>query len=826
MNLFSTHTMFASHTTPMSRAFIAFCMFLCTTPLWSQYYILGRVLDDEEVPYANAKATLTGKDYSSEQVCTHQGVFRFESLTPGKYELVLITPYGIRRKKIDLKGSIDVTLHIARNIEMNEISVIANRATDDAPVSHDDITIAEIRNLDYGRDMPYLLENTPSVVTTSDAGAGIGYTGLRIRGTDPTRINVTLNGIPVNDAESQAVFWVDLPDIASSTNDIQVQRGLGWSQPGTGDFGGAVNVNTMAFHFEPYTQVKIGAGSYNTQRATLALGTGLLNGRFTLDGRGSFIRSDGFIDRAKSELFSFYGSAGYHHDQNNIRFIMALGDELTYQAWNGVPEQYVFEDELRTYNTAGTEKPGEPYDNEVDDYRQTHYQLHFDQAVTPFARWTAAVHYTKGKGFFEQYRADQDLSQYGLSDSTLTSDLVRQLWLDNDFYGFTSTLHFGKPEERYFILGTGWNEYLGDHYHVVTWTETTQDLLPPHEYYRDKADKRDWNLFGRTNMRVSKVMNLTVDLQGRWIKYQFNGPDTSGSLMEQEVNHSFFNPKLGLTYKTSDQSSFYLLTGINHKEPNRDDYVNSTPESRPDAEQLWDTELGYRFRSSSWNFMVTGYYMAYQDQLVPTGRLNDVGAYTRVNVEDSHRAGIESSITFFPLEDLEVGLNGTFSDNRIKTYDEYIDNWTTGEQEITIHENSFLAFSPSVLASLGLKYKIITNAKWDVSVDLVNRYVGKQYVDNSSNEASALDPYFVSDVGITGHWFTKSIQDISLGVRINNVFNEEYESNGWIYRFHSPDYNPVPDDPYAGNEVGTLYHQKGYFPQAWRNIMVQLSVSF
>lgn len=824
MNLATTHTMLSSHTTLMSRAFLAFCFFLLAAPLFSQYYILGRVLDDDEVPYANAKASLTGKDYSTEQTCTYQGVFRFENLARGDYELVLITPYGIRRKKIDLKGSIDITLHIARNIQMDEISVIANKASSDAPVSHDDISIAEIRHNDYGRDMPYLLENTPSVVATSDAGAGIGYTGLRIRGTDPTRINVTLNGIPVNDAESQAVFWVDLPDIASSTNDIQVQRGLGWSQPGTGDFGGSVNVNTMAFHYEPYTSVKIGFGSYNTQRATLALGTGLLNGRFTIDGRGSYIHSDGFIDRAKSDLFSFYGSAGYHHDQSNIRFVFALGDELTYQALNGVPEQYVFNDDLRTFNTAGTEKPGEPYDNEVDDYRQTHYQLHFDQAVTPFARWTSALHYTKGKGFFEQYKTNQDLNAYQLGDTT--SDVIRQLWLDNDFYGFTSTLHFGKPEERYLIIGTGWNKYLGDHYNVVTWTSVTQDLLPPREYYRDDADKRDWNLFGRTNMKMSKAMNLTVDLQGRWIKYQFNAPDTSGEILAQEVNHSFFNPKLGLTYKIADKSSLYFLTGINHKEPNRDDYVNSTPASRPDAEQLWDNELGYRFRSTDWNLTVTGYYMSYKDQLVPTGRLNDVGAYTRVNVKDSHRAGIETSLTFFPIDDLEVGLNATFSDNRIKTYDEYIDNWTTGQQEIAVHENSYLAFSPSVLASLVLKYKIITNDKWDVSIDLSNHYVGKQFVDNTSREASALDPYLVSDFGVTGHWFTKSLKDISLGVRVNNIFNEEYESNGWIYRFRSADYNPVPDDPYAGNEDGTLYHQKGYFPQAWRNFMIQLAVSF
>jgi iron complex outermembrane recepter protein len=826
MKIVASHTMFLRHSTSLFRAVVLLCLATFTLPAKSQYYILGRGLDDDEVPYANANARLTGKDYSAEQICTYQGVFRFENLKAGSYELVLITPYGMRRKKIDLKGSIDLTLHIARNIQMDEISVIASRAGSDSPVTHDDITATDIKKKDFGKDMPYLLEGTPSVVATSDAGTGIGYTGLRIRGSDPTRINVTLNGIPVNDAESQQVFWVDLPDVASSSTNIQVQRGVGWSQPGTGDFGGSVNINTMGFHFKPYAEVKLGAGSYNTQRGTLSLGSGLLNGRFTFDGRGSYIHSDGFIDRAKSDLYSIYGAAGYHHDQNNVSFVFALGDELTYQAWDGVPEQYVFVDSTRTYNAAGTEKPGTPYDNEVDDYRQTNYQLHFDQAVTPFARLTAAVHYTKGKGFFEQYKANQDLKEYGLSDTVVTSDVVRQLWLDNDFYGFTSTLHFGKPEERYFIIGTGWNKYLGDHFNEVTWTALNGHFEKPATYYQDDAEKRDWNLFGRTNMKVSQQFDMTVDLQGRWIRYQFNGPDTSGALIDQEVNHQFFNPKLGFTYKLSEKSSFYALTGLNHKEPNRDDYVESTPLSRPRAERLWDTELGYRFRSSSWNLTLTGYYMGYKDQLVPTGRLNDVGAYTRVNVDDSHRLGIETSFSLTPVKKLDVQFNATLSDNRIKSYDEFIDNWTTGVQEVASHKNSCLAFSPSVLSSLLLNYKIFSNAKWEVAVDLNNRYVGKQYVDNTSRTASELQAYFVSDLGLTCHLFTKNIKDISIGLMINNLFNEEYESNGWIYRFRSEDYNPVPDDPYADNESGTLYHQKGYFPQAWRNMMVQFNFNF
>ncbi|MEO5907447.1 MAG: TonB-dependent receptor plug domain-containing protein, partial [Saprospiraceae bacterium] len=416
----------------------------------SQYYILGRGLDENEQPYAFATAELRGEGVFHQQTCTDLGVFRFENLKSGSYEIVLITPYGIRRKKVELRGSIDVTLHIPRNIEINEISVVAKRAGANEPVTHDNISRAELMANNTGQDLPYLLESSPSVVVTSDAGHGIGYTGLRIRGTDPTRINVTLNGIPVNDAESHNVFWVDLPDIASSTTNIQIQRGIGWSQPGAGDLGGGIHLNTLAFHYEPYLLAEAGAGSFDTKNASLSLGSGLIKGRFTLDGRGSLIHSKGFIDRANSELYSLYGSLGYHHDLTNVRFIYALGDELTYQSWNGVPEQYVFDESLRTFNTAGTEKSiDDPHDNEVDDYRQTYYQLHVDQAITPFARWTNALHYTRGLGFFEQYKADQTLSEYGLG--TDTSDLIRRRWLDNHFYGFTSTIQIGSPLKRYLL---------------------------------------------------------------------------------------------------------------------------------------------------------------------------------------------------------------------------------------------------------------------------------------------------------------------------------------------------------------------------------------
>ena len=811
----------------VARILFLFIAMAISHAVSGQYYILGRCLDEEEQPYAFAKAELRGEGIFREQICTEQGVYRFEDLKSGSYELVVITPYGIRRKKIDLRGSIDVTLHIPRNIEIDEVSVVAKRAGTNEPVTHDDITKETLRQKDTGQDMPYLLEGSPSVVTTSDAGHGIGYTGLRIRGIDPTRINVTLNGIPVNDAESHNVFWVDLPDIAGSTSNVQIQRGLGWSQPGTGDLGAGVHLNTLSFNHEPYAGIVIGGGSFNSRRLSVNGGSGLVNGRFTFDARGTYLHSDGFIDRAESDLFSAYGSAGYHHDQTNVRFVYAIGDELTYQAWNGVPEQYVFTDNLRTYNSAGTEKSiTDPHDNEVDDYRQTYYQLHFDQALTPFARWVNALHYTRGKGFFEQYKADQDLVDYGLDSTLLFSDLIRRRWLDNHFYGFNSSLQIGRPLDRYLVLGGGWNKYLGDHFGEVIWTEADQTLLTPHNYYFNEAEKTDWNLFGRSNLKISQHLDATIDLQARWIRYKFEGPDENGELTDQDVKHRFFNPKAGLHYQLSEKSSFYVLTGLMHKDPNRDDYVNSTPLSRPSPEKLWDTEIGFRYESVKTGIQLTVYNMEYDDHLVPTGRLNDVGAYTRVNVDESYRRGIEASMTFMPINTLSLKGHMTLSENKIREFDEYIDNWDTGTQEIIRHSGTDIAFSPNILASIESGFTFLSNDAHQLTLNLGGRYVGKQFVDNTSREASVLDEYVVADAGLYWKWKTLWAKEMRVSLFVKNIFDHEYESNGWIYRFRSESYDPTPDDPYAGKEEGSLYHLKGYYPQAGRHLFVTLSLDF
>ncbi len=810
-----------------ARILWAFGLMLLGPHLYGQFYILGRGLDEEERPYAFAEAELHGEGVFKKQTCTELGVFRFENLKPGSYELVLITTYGIRRKKIELRGSVDVTLHIPRSVEIDEISVVARRVGSNEPVTHDNISSAELRKRNTGQDMPYLLEGSPSLVITSDAGHGIGYTGLRIRGTDPTRINVTLNGIPVNDAESHNVFWVDLPDIASSTTSVQIQRGIGWSQPGVGDLGAGIHLNTMGFNHDAYAGLNLSAGSFGTRRASINAGSGLVKGRFTFDGRGSYIFSNGYIERAKSELYSAYGSAGYHHDLTNIRFVYALGDELTYQSWNGVPEQYVNDAMLRTFNSAGIEKGlDDPYENEVDDYRQSYYQLHIDQSLTPFARWATAFHYTRGKGYFEQYKADQDLDDYSIGAPGVISDLIRQLWLDNDFYGFTSTIQIGKPMQRYFVMGGGWNKYEGHHFGKVIWTDEDQFIQNPPDYYANDAEKNDLNLFGRSNLKITEKLHGTIDVQSRWIRYSFESPDDNGTSNYFSVKHRFFNPKVGLNIQFSGESSLYALSGILHKEPNRDDYVNSTPSSRPRPERLWDHEIGFRYAGKSMGIDLVGYHMQYKDQLVLTGRLNDVGAYTRVNVDQSYRAGIELNLSFKPVEAFVIKCQVTVSENKIRQFDEYIDNWDTGQQEIISHQGTQMAFSPNILAGIQTEYSLFSKSEHSMTFGISGKYVGRQYADNTSRQASQLDEYFVTDAAL--HWIWNSLwaKEFRLSFFLKNAFNHQYESNGWIYRFRSASDDPTDDNVYARKEDGSLYHLKGYFPQAGRHLFVNLTMKF
>lgn len=812
----------------MKSFFILTLTFISALSLSAQYKILGFVYDAEEIGYENIEVRLRGEGFKRDTLTDETGRFEFINVPRGSYQVVVITGYGLIERDINLRTSIEMHLQRPRNILMDEVVVSAVRAPEDAPLTFTNLTREEIATKNIGLDVPYALGFTPSVVETSDAGSGIGYTGIRIRGTDPTRINVTINGVPLNEAESQSVYWVDLPDLLSSTQSIQIQRGVGSSTFGSGAFGASINLNTISTKTDPHAQVSLSGGSFGTYRANATLGTGLIKNHYTIDGRASIIRSDGYIDRASSDLKSGYLTAAYIGANQSLRFNMIHGHEQTYQAWNGIPTQYIDDPVLRTFNTAGTEKPGEPYADEVDDYTQTHYQLLWNASVLTQIQTYITGHYTRGKGYYEQYKSTDNFS--GAFEDFLVSyeishgDAVRRRWLDNHFYGLIGGVHYFDPTEKYSLqIGGAWHRYLGDHFGEVIWSEVSTVADLP-DYYRNDAVKSDKSAFVKLNYRFNDVLSMIADMQVRGVGYRFEGLDSEGSALQQKVNHTFLNPKLGLSLKANTRNRIYGFFGVAQREPNRDDYVISTEQSRPKPERLYNSELGWAYEGEFLNIGINGYHMYYVDQLVLTGSINDVGEYNRQNVDESSRLGIEAAVALTPGR-WDISANATLSQNRVKAFEEYVDDWQTGMQQVISHENTPLSFSPSLISSAGIGYQILKSETQTLRLGVLSKYVGEQYVDNTGNAASKLDDYSFTDLQLTYSRDFKG-RRIDFNVMLRNVFDSHYSTNAWIYRFNSPDYDPRPDDPYAELEQGNTYRQLGLFPQAGRNVLVGMTIGF
>lgn len=708
-----------------------------------------------------------------------------------------------------------------------------NRAGSRSPVPHVNLSAEQIARIYTAQDIPYLLGATPSVVETSDAGAGVGYTGMRIRGADPTRVNVTINGVPLNDAESQGVFWVNLPDLASSASEIQVQRGVGSSTNGAGAFGATVNIDLSRVNPEPYAAVENAVGSFNTRRHSLQTGTGLIGGRWTFSGRLSTIQSDGYIDRARSDLRSWHASGAYIGERHSIQAHILSGAEKTYQAWYGVPAQYADDPALRTFNPAGAERPGAPYDNEVDDYFQRHHLLHYRLRATPALTLQLNGHYTRGYGFFEQYKAAQAFADYGLpdwqgGDTTLrTTDLVRRRWLDNHFYGATFALIWTPPvnppflaKSPQFTLGGALSRYEGQHFGDVIWAgyAIPQNWI----YYDNDALKDDANLYLKSEFFFSNGLSAMLDLQGRRVTYRFEGFDSELANVTQTDALVFFNPKAGLHWENRQGTAAYLFGGIANREPNRNDYVESTPASRPKPERLYNIEMGYRQKKQTWEIGANGFWMYYRDQLALDGRLNDVGAYTRTNIPHSYRAGIELDARWTP--DARYGLQGSaaLSRNRIRQFASFVDNWETGEQESFLLRNTPLAFSPDLIAFAAADARLWKRGDKEARVTLAGKRVGRQYLDNTGSASAALPGYFTADLRINFDFAAGRHSRMSLLLICHNLFDARFANNGWTYRFRSPNYDPRTDDPYAVADRSDLYRLTGLFPQAGRHYMVAL----
>lgn len=712
--------------------------------------------------------------------------------------------------------------------EVNVKSIIAGEKT---PMTFTNISEKEIEKTNLGQDLPYLISLTPSVVSSSDAGAGIGYTYMTIRGTDASRINVTINGIPLNDSESQGVWWVNMPDFTSSVSNIQIQRGVGTSTNGGSAFGATVNLQTDGLKKEKYFTTSNSVGSFNSVKNNVEFGTGLLKGKFTLDGRLSQITSDGFIDRASSDLKSAYFSAGYNGESSNLKAIIFTGKERTYQAWYGVPSQY--SDSLPTFNPYN-------YEDEVDDYEQTHFQLHYKKQFSTKTYLNLASHYTKGGGYYQQYIGTEHnsilyndnyifgqntLSYYGLEDviidgdTTSISNLVRRKWLDNHFYGTTFSLNHSTSKLN-LILGGAANNYIGRHYGKVIFTEIQGDL--DHEYYRNEASKKDLNLYVKANYDLSNKLNLYLDLQARFVDYTFEGFNSNGEVSDQSVNLKFFNPKYGLFYSLSDNSSFFVSFSEGKREPNRNDYVESSPNSRPKPETLYDTEIGYKYNSNNMAFGINLYNMDYKNQLVKTGEINDVGSSVHSNIKDSYRKGIELEASVKLTSKLSWNGNLTFSKNKIVEHTEFIDNWDTGDKDETSYQNTDISFSPNQIAASQFDY--VFSDKLNASI--ITKHVGSQYIDNTQSSERMLDAYTINNLVFSYKLNLKKVKEARITLLVNNVLDHQYTNRAWIYRFVSEGWDPRGElNPYIQAESDG-YNMTGNFPQAGRNYLLGLTLGF
>ncbi len=697
------------------------------------------------------------------------------------------------------KDSINKFTDSIRSLPPLEIKAI--RLSEQAPFAQTNISKAQITLNNVGQDLPFLLENTPSVVVHADAGIGVGYTGIRIRGTDATRINFTLNGIPYNDAESMGTFFVNIPDFGSSVNSIQIQRGVGTSTNGAGAFGASVNLMTNEYNPTAYLSLQNTAGSFNSFKNNVVFGSGLINNKFTIDGRVSSIRSDGFIDRASSDLKSFFLSGTYWGDNSSLRLNIFSGKERTYQAWYGVPQELLATN--RTFNPAGTEKADAPYENQTDNYTQTHYQLFYNKQVNSNWKWNTAFFLTTGKGYYEEYKAGVDFSDYNIDIQgkiNVPADLVRRRWLDNNFYGqIAAVSYFDSLNDL--TVGGGWSVYDGLHFGTLPYL--SQTFAPANfRYYDNDALKKEMNSYVKWERKLTKQFKSFIDLQYRYVSHQMNG-FTKNTDLEIERTFNFFNPKMGLTYQAKN-IFYYTSVAVANKEPNRDDFEASVTE-QPRREQLIDWEAGFEFKKPKYAINANVYYMDYKDQLVLTGKINDVGAYTRVNVPKSYRTGLELQVKYAFNKYFNSSYNITFSQNKIEEFTEYIDDYDQYTQVAIPHKNTNIALSPSLTTNRTFNWK--PNDK--LSFFWTSKYTSRQFLDNTQNKDRILDAFFIND--INAHWtiLNKTKFTMLLQLYANNVLDVKYAPNGYTFSY-------IYDR--------TLTTSNNFYPMAGRNYWISLKI--
>jgi len=779
----------------------------------AQFTISGKITD-QKTGEVLPGTTVSLENAMFNAVTNVNGTYQFKNLKAGDYTIkVTYSGYKAEQKTITLSANVTTDFALtASNIMTEEVTVSATRASDNSPTAFTNLDKKDIEANNSGRGFEYLLEQTPSTVVSSNAGAGVGYTSIRIRGSDATRTNVTINGIPINDAEDQGVYFVDLPDLASSVDNVQVQRGVGTSTNGAGAFGASINIQTTTRLDTGYVELNNSVGSYGTVKNTVSLGTGLLGGHFTFDGRVSDMNSNGYIDRAFSHLRSFFLTGAYYGKKSVLRFNVFSGHEQTYQAWDGVPEDSVKAGN-RTYNELGLINATNTfYNNQTDNYTQNYYQLLYNQQISSKLSFSGALFETRGYGYYEEYRNDDPLSDYGIAPVTVGStvitqtDLTRRLWLNNNFYGATYNLNYRPKNNENFTLGGAYNEYDGAHYNNIEWTQQDIGLPANYQYSSDNAVKTDFNIFARGEFHLGKFL-LYGDMQYRHIFYSFFGFNQNLQNEQQQVELNFFNPKAGVTYELNANSNVYASIAVGNHEPDREDYTDSSPQDRPKPENLKDLELGYRINEENFSAGLNGFYMLYTNQLILTGALDYVGEAIRTNVKNSYREGIEFNAKIKIATPLSWGINASLSANKVDNFQQYLFNYDNNTNQLFQYTKTDIAYSPDFVGGSTISYRPIKHGE----IAFISKYVSRQYLDNTSTLSRSLDGYFVNDVRLNYNFSMKGVKNISVGLLINNIFSEKYQSDGATY----------PDI-----EGGKIVNYNYFFPQAPINILASLNIRF
>jgi iron complex outermembrane receptor protein len=720
------------------------------------------------------------------------------------------------------KSSIKDSLHVV----LQEVTVSSIRASDKSAVSFTNVSSKEISKTNLGQDVPYLLSLTPNFITTSDAGTGIGYTGYRVRGTDANRVNVTVNGIPLNDSESHGVFFVNMPDFASSLSSVQIQRGVGTSTNGAAAFGASINMQTEGLNIKPYAELSSTFGSFNTNKNNVKAGTGLLNNQWAFDARLSNITSDGYIDRAFVDMSSYYLSAAYFGDKTTLRLLNFGGKERTYQAWNGVYSGNLVNN--RTYNELGAyvDNTGvdQFYDNQTDNYQQTHYQLHLNQILSSSLFLNASAHYTRGKGYYEEYKKDRSFDEYSLIPDTLngqarsTTDLIRRKWLDNHFGGVVFALNY-QNDGLSTTFGGGLNRYAGAHYGKVIWVRNAQNPNPEHEYYRSNSIKDDGNIYLKTSYDLFKSLNLSADLQYRFVRHRMEGQNDkfdwdTNKMRPLDIDKSFhfFNPKLGVTYKIDKTQDVYTSWSVANREPNRNNFTESGINDQPVAETLFDTELGYRFQDKDYSVGINAYYMKYKNQLVLTGKISEIGELLTSNVEDSYRAGIEIVAGGRLSDHFRWDGNISISTNKILNYHSYVSVYDPDYDVVgtvdSVYTSTNIGYSPNVVTN-----SVFTYTRGNFEASIMSQFVGKQYLDNTSTEEKSVNSYIVNNLSLKYSLPLKKMKSVDFQILVNNLFNETYETGGYAWT-----------EMYPGD--ANQYHYKYLYPQAGIHLLGSVTFKF